>query len=67
MKSYKGDPRQITAKFGSCKDCGQDVKGKSVYYFPQSRAVYCLDCGDEDYRRFIAAAQDEAVSNNEYI
>jgi len=61
MTSYRNDPRQITAKFtSSCQKCKCKItKGTEIYYWPATRSVYCLTCGDADYRQFILAAQDE--------
>lgn len=59
MKTYKGDPQQITCKFGKCAKCGQNMAGKAGFYWPNGRKVYCVPCGDKDYRQFLAAAFEE--------
>ena len=65
MPRYANDPRQITAKFtSSCTTCNSTVKkGEQLYYWPSSRKVYCLKCGENDYRRFLSDAADEDVYN----
>lgn len=65
MNYYSNDPREIKTKFpSSCATCGCKLpKGVNVYYWPSSRKIYCLACGDEDYRQFLSLAADEEVMN----
>ena len=61
MKSYKGDPRSITARFNSCcSKCKARIKkGDIAYYWPRSRTVMCVTCGEPEYRQFLSMAADE--------
>ena len=61
MNSYKNDPREIKTRFhSSCTKCAKPLpKGTNAYYWPSSRKVFCLSCGDEDYREFLSHAWDE--------
>lgn len=61
MTRYKNDPYPLTLKYaGSCAACGCSLgKGSRAYYWPSSREIYCIPCGDQDYRRFLECAQDE--------
>ena len=55
MKHYKNDPRQLTVKFpGTCASCGARLpKGVNAYYYPTSKRLYCLACGEADFRLFL--------------
>ena len=64
--NYKNDPLVITARFGKCANCFKNVQGSQVYYFPATRSVYCLDCGESDYHYFLASKQDEELYNSQY-
>lgn len=68
MTRYKNDPYPLKVKFNStCATCGCMLpKGANVYYWPSSRKVYCLACGEEDYRSFRESAVDEELYNNQY-
>ena len=68
MTRYKNDPYPLKVKFNStCTTCGCKLsKGANAYYWPSSRKVYCLACGEEDYRRFLESAMDEESYNNQY-
>ena len=61
MSRYQNDPRVFKTKFDSkCATCGNRLpKGTNAYYWPSSRKVFCLSCGDEDYREFLSHAWDE--------
>ncbi len=63
MSKYANDPREIKAKFASkCSKCKTEIpKGINCYYWPSSRQVFCLSCGDHDYRQFQSSACDEEV------
>jgi hypothetical protein len=68
MKHYKNDPRKITARFtSSCGTCNKRIaKGTEVYYFPASKMVFCLDCGEASYNAFLASAADEEWYAGQY-
>jgi hypothetical protein len=68
MKSYQGDPRVIKTRFASvCKKCYTSIpKGINVYYWPLDKAIYHLECGEADYRDFLAHAQDEEFYMQQY-
>lgn len=61
MTRFKNDPRIISVKFAcNCSKCKRPLKIKeSAYYWPSPRTVDCLDCGHEDFRSFVLAAEDE--------
>jgi hypothetical protein len=63
MKSYRNDPCMIKARFDSvCKTCRCNIpKGVNCYYWPKPKHVYCLSCGETDYKRFLSSAADEEV------
>ena len=60
---YKNDPRKIIARFGRCAKCNVDVTSKEVFYFPATKKVFCLDCGQTDYNYFLQTKQDEEFFN----
>ncbi len=63
-RSYKGDPRWITARFKSkCTGCDAPIsKGDSAFYFPNGKSLYGdkCGCGRDQSASFDAAAFDEA-------
>jgi hypothetical protein len=63
--TYKNDPRMITAKFSSTcsKCCAKIKKGEEIYYWPSSREVFCLKCGEVPYSQFRSSAADEDAYN----
>ena len=65
MSRYANDPRMIKAKFTSCcSKCRAKLsKGVNIYYWPSSREVFCMNCGDASYRQFRSSAADEDVYN----
>ena len=65
MKKYFNDPRPITVRYqGSCAECGKTLKrGSEAYYWPSDGKIYCIFCGESEYRQFLSAAADEAVYN----
>jgi len=68
MIRYKNDPYPLKVKFNcNCATCGCKLpKGTNAYYWPSSRKVYCLSCGDKDYREFLSSAADEEWYQNQY-
>lgn len=68
MSRYKNDPYPLTVKYaGECATCGCRLpRGVNAYYWPSSRKVYCLSCGEVDYRSFLESAQDEDLYNMQY-
>jgi hypothetical protein len=63
MKIVKKDPRMILVKYPcTCSRCGIRLhKGDQAYYWPASGDMYCVDCGEADYRRYLSDAFDEEV------
>ena len=63
MKKYFNDPRPLTVRYqGTCAECGKTLKrGTEAYYWPSDGKLYCLTCGESEYRQFLSAAADEAV------
>jgi hypothetical protein len=66
MKKYFNDPRPITVRYqATCAECSAKLKkGASAYYWPSDGKLYCLTCGESEYREFLSAAADEAVYLN---
>ena len=60
---FAGDPKMTTAKFDSyCHGCGHRIEtGQTIFFWPRGRNVYCLPCGEPEFRRFQSAAADEEV------
>ena len=52
FKGSVNDPRPIRTKFNStCTSCKNIIaKGRWCYYWPTSGKVYCLHCGEAEYR-----------------
>ncbi|MEI6150496.1 MAG: hypothetical protein WCS01_15460 [bacterium] len=65
-KRYAGDPRWITAKFGTCAKCGKPLAGKPAIYFPNGKTCFCEECGRPEMAVFESAAFDEAVMTNQW-
>ena len=65
MKKYVNDPRPITVRYQStCAECSITLKkGKEAYYWPSDGKLYCLSCGESEYRQFLSSAADEEVYN----
>lgn len=62
--AYSGDPRWLTAKYpASCKKCGRQIKpGERMFYYPQTKTVYCDgECGQAASRDFGSAAFDDEM------
>jgi hypothetical protein len=62
---FPSDPHWLDARFpGHCSRCSRPTKtGDSVYYFPQSRTIFCNseDCGKHEARQVEAALFDERM------
>ena len=65
MQHYANDPRMIKARFTSSYSKCQIklAKGVNIHYWPSSRKVFCISCGDADYTQFLSDAADEDVYN----
>ncbi|MFH1118247.1 MAG: hypothetical protein V1775_00380 [Bacteroidota bacterium] len=65
---YRNDPYQLNVRFNStCEKCKLKlVKGSSAYYWPLSKKVYCLVCGETDYQAFLSSAMDEDFYSKQY-
>ena len=65
MTNYKGDPRLITARFNSsCSNCeGKISKGETAYFWPHGTLIFCMVCGEPEFRQFTSMAADEDVYN----
>jgi hypothetical protein len=68
MQHYSNDPKQLKARFdSSCSKCAAKIsKGQEIYYWPSSREVFCLKCGEGPYNEFLASAQDEETYQSWY-
>ena len=59
------DPYWLEARFPSqCARCGRQIaRGESIFYFPNSRTVFCKDddCGLQEARDLAAALHDERM------
>lgn len=62
-KSYNNDPRPIKIRFStSCKYCGKHLSVNDMaYYWPATRTLKCIECGDADFRAFLSSKCDEEV------
>jgi len=65
-RRYKGDPRWITARFGTCVKCGKNLAGQRAAYYPNGKKCLCEACGQPEMAAFEAAAFDEAVSTGNW-
>ena len=63
MKKYFNDPRPITIRYqANCAECNARLKkGTQAYYWPSDGKIYCISCGESEYRQFLSAAADEEV------
>jgi hypothetical protein len=55
----------LSTKFDShCSNCNNKLpKGTNCYYWPRDKKVFCIPCGENDYRQFLSSAADEDVYN----
>ena len=65
-KRYTGDPRWITARFGTCVKCGKPLEDERALYCPNGKVCFCEECGEPEMQAFEAAAVDEAVMTGEW-
>ena len=63
---YSRDPYWLTAKFGTCKECKSELKGKRAFYYPMTKDVFCEKCGEKHSNDFNSAKFDECVYNNNF-
>ncbi len=63
MRRYTNDPRIITVKYsGRCKTCNSILhRGHEAVYWPSTRSLICLSCGEHDYLESLSHAADEEV------
>ena len=57
MSRYKGDPRELKARFNSiCPETGKEIKqGDICIYYPSNKKAYHIDSKNADnYRLMIA-------------
>jgi hypothetical protein len=64
---YKNDPRWITAKYGKCKECGCQLKGKKAFYYPKTREIFCEKCGEKHSKDFDSACFDQMVWDSQKL
>ena len=64
--SYSKDPFWLTAKFGNCKECKTELKGKRAFYYPLSKECYCETCGNKHSADFELNRQDEDFVNSQF-
>jgi hypothetical protein len=59
------DPKQLQVRYpGKCRTCGISLpKGVNAFYWPSSKSLYCIACGDQPYREFLSSVGDEEVYN----
>ena len=60
---YKGDPYWLYAKFGLCKECTTNIKGKRAFFYPKTKDIFCEKCGEKHYQDFVSIAEDEDLYN----
>ena len=63
---YKDDPYWLTARFGQCAKCGDEVTGKRAFYYPRTKKVFCEKCGESESAQFQSAAFDESVMSGQW-
>jgi uncharacterized protein with PIN domain len=61
-RTYAGDPRWITAKYGSrCPKCNKGIRsGDRGFYYPRTRSLYCESCGrtaEQDFLNMVEAEE----------
>jgi hypothetical protein len=63
MKKYFNDPFPLTVRYtGKCADCGTTLKkGADAYNWPSDGKIYCISCGESEYRQFFSTAADQGV------
>ncbi len=58
-----GDPRWIRVRYQTRCKCGAPVPaGAQGFYWPRTRSVECVECGNVSEARFLAEVQDEVMS-----
>lgn len=63
---YSGDPYWLTAKFGNCSECHKPIKGLRAFYYPNTKDIFCEECGEKHSADFQAHKQDEEFYNQQY-
>ena len=62
-RRYNNDPSELLVKWPCrCAECETNLpKGARAYYWPSSKKMYCLKCGEPDFRRFLETVADEEM------
>ena len=59
------DPHWITPKFGHCSECGKNLVEQqpevSAYYFPRTKLIFCVSCGERQERVYMAKKAGEEI------
>jgi len=68
-RRYNNDQSELVVKWQyNCSTCGVKLpKDVNAYYLPNSKKMYCLSCGDEDFRQFHSTVADEDKYNKNAI
>jgi hypothetical protein len=64
------DPRWITPKFGRCSGCGADLTHQNepkAFYFPRTKTILCVKCGEPEALRFESELQDEDINQQMHV
>lgn len=64
-RKQAGDPRYMVARFkGHCSECDHPIDaGTRILYWPNGKQLFCPDCADPHYARFLAeVAHEEAYA-----
>ena len=67
-RRYNNDPSELLVKWScNCATCGTKLpKGARAYYWPSSKKMYCLTCGEPDFRHFLEEVADEEMLTFRY-
>ncbi len=67
-RRFNNDPSELLVKWAcNCATCGAKLqKGARAYYWPSDKKMYCLTCGEPDFRRFLEEVADEEMLTFRY-
>jgi hypothetical protein len=62
------DPKIMLSRFASkCGKCDCVIKKNTeIVYYPLTKKVFCMSCGEKDYNNFLSSVQDENIYNGGY-
>lgn len=67
-RNYPRDPYWTKARFVShCRKCEIEIKkGNKIFYYPNTKSVYCETCGQSASADFACCLQDEEFFTSQY-